>query len=800
MRFLIRFIFYILIAWLLSPILEVIFPVPTKNMVDSFVNLSEKKGQDILFMLRLLSWSLLLYLIFRFTRPLFEFIAPTSRRYSVTKPMRRVQGIITEVGLILLIFITLSVIPTFYVFLNLPELHFNHEVEKSIKNLAEKRSETRNNLIYEAGRLNDYVLGKEFYWSRATPDKEYIASDTLLIPIPDEDGPYTSKSVPYFFPSLKDGSIKSASERIAMLKAQENDVKVYWLFRKFREREDYKNYFRSLRKAYKEYETAIKESQEFLGFPYDDDDPSSIKYFIGNHERGPEFTLTYENSASSKKFEYDSEKFRVVLFPYLQIVGAVAFILYFLTHLSIRIRLASHFEKVLRFFEQGRFGLGGASRFAGVVEEWATQFKKQEFGIFLGKSLFNPRTIIGSEDKRHMLTVAATRAGKGTTAIIPNLLLWKGSAIVVDPKGTNAIVTARRRRELEQNVQIIDPFSITNEESASFNPLQDLNPNSPTIREDIYLIAEALVIPDPNQKERHWDNGARTVIAGLIAQLISDPKYKNPNLSHIRDLLALGPKDQEDLWLDMMLNEGVGGLARDAGSRILRGSSTNEINSILSNADKHTEWLSSPTMKKLLSSSSLDFSQIRKEPTTVYLVVPPNKLETYNRFIRLFLNLSLAAVSTGERSKLPILMIMDEFLALGRMEEVEKALGLLAGYNLILWPIIQEFGKLKDIYKDSFNAFIDNSRAIQVFGVTGESAKFVSEHLGDRRTKNLVDNNGMERVAKLRSPYEVTIDVNVENNWQYVLRAGKAPLAIERVAYYQHKMFEGLYDPDPDYA
>jgi type IV secretory pathway TraG/TraD family ATPase VirD4 len=241
--------------------------------------------------------------------------------------------------------------------------------------------------------------------------------------------------------------------------------------------------------------------------------------------------------------------------------------------------------------EQGRFGFGGSARFAGLIEEWGSRFKDQKQGLFMGRSLYNPLLNIGLEDSRHMLTIAGSRAGKGTTSIIPNLLLWEGSTLVVDPKGTNAAVTARRRRNMGQDVYIVDPFNILeDEESASFNPLEYLDPESPTIREQINIITEALVVPDQHQRERHWDDGAKTVIAGMIAHLVSSPQYKRPTLSMLRDLISALPDEQVSLWADMSLNEGAGRLAKDAANRIIQGIGTNEISSIISNADKHTEW------------------------------------------------------------------------------------------------------------------------------------------------------------------------------------------------------------------
>ena len=649
-KFILRYVLIGILVWFLRSIFETILQFPTESMMDGLIDIKTQGGQKTLYIIRYIVWIFFLDFLIRYSKPIFSFLSPNAKRFSVTKPFRRFQGIIAE----------------FFMF-----------------------------GTYYLGVLLVFFIGATFF----------------------------------------------------MFLIEMNQVS------------------ESLKKA--------TLSEEVIG------------YIWRNFKSDP---IDFIKPAY--------EKLNIIIF-------LVALVLYGLSLSDGRVSSGRDYESFLRVIQQSRFGLGGFARFAGLFEEWATSLKDQKQGLFLGRSLYNPYLTIGSEDPRHMITIAGSRAGKGTTAIIPNLLLWKHSVVVIDPKGTNAAVSARRRRELRQDVYLIDPFNIVEgEDTASFDPLANLDPNSPTIREEISVIAEALVVPDPEPKEKHWDDGAKTVIAGLIAHIISSDKIKEKSLFKIRELLSLPPDDQNDLWIDMMMNESAGRLAIDAASRMLRGKGTAEISSILSNADKHTEWLSSPAIQKVLSSSTFEFSQLKEKRTTIYLVLPPNLLETHNRFLRLFINLTLSQMSIGGRSKIPVLMLMDEFLALGRMTEVEKAFGLLAGYNLIMWPFIQDYGRLKDIYKNSVNAFINNSRAIQVFGVfDGETTRFVSERLGNRVMDSYSTKIKNHRTVPLRSPSEVSMDVSAESNRQYIIRAGKTPLLIEKVAYYDnsYSKFKNLYDKDPDY-
>lgn len=470
---------------------------------------------------------------------------------------------------------------------------------------------------------------------------------------------------------------------------------------------------------------------------------------------------------------------------------------YFFLYLPQKPKIAGVYIKTIRFLEQGRFGLGGSGRFAGMFEEWELPYRQNSYSLYLGRSLYNSLCEVGIEDDRHMLTIAGSRAGKGTTTIIPNLLLWKGSALVIDPKGTNAAVTARAREEMGHAVHVVDPFDVLgNGKTASFNPLDEIDPESKRAREQVLVLADALVVPDPHTKDRHWDDGARTVIAGMLAHLITNPPHGgSPWIGDIREWLTLPMEDTAALWVDMKANTSMGGLARDAAARVIRGIKTNEILGILSNADKHTDWLGSEAIGEALRRSAFTFGDLKRQPTTVYLVLPPEFLATHNRFLRLFVNMAINRMSVGGRSKIPVLLMLDEFLALGRMEEVEKAFSLMAGYNLTIWPFVQDFARLKDLYETSANTFITNSRAIQAYGVFDETTcEFISKQLGNRVPASVIGSGANRLGVPLRDPSEVARDIEAGSGRQYILRAGKSPLLLEKVPYYQEGALEALGD------
>jgi len=456
------------------------------------------------------------------------------------------------------------------------------------------------------------------------------------------------------------------------------------------------------------------------------------------------------------------------------------------------------YSRLMRILDQGRFGRGGSARFAAMFEEWGRRHNGRS--LYMGKSLFNPWDEIGLDGEAHMLTVAGSRGGKGSSVIIPNLLEWTGSAVVIDPKGTNANVTAQARRDMGQDVHIIDPFGIVTKDSARFDPLEKLDATDEILRELVGSISDALVHIPPETKDPHWDEGAKTIISGLIAHMLSS-RENAKWLPNIRDLISQLPQAMDDLWEDMAVSKEAFDLPRDVARRVLRGVKTNEILSIMSNVDKHTEWLANPKLARIMSNPTFKLTDLRDKPTTIYLVIPPRAVKRHRRLIRLFVNLVIDTAETGGRSPTPILMMIDEFLSLGRMDEFPEAFQTMASYNLIMWPFVQNMGRMQELYGKDFNEFESSSRAIQVFSVSDkETREFISEKLGNRPLANIGSVTRSNENIALRSPDDVEKDIAPDSQRQYIIERGKPPMLIERVPYFKGKRFAGQYAPDPDYS
>lgn len=355
--------------------------------------------------------------------------------------------------------------------------------------------------------------------------------------------------------------------------------------------------------------------------------------------------------------------------------------------------------------------------------------------------------------QRHFLSVAPTRSGKGVSLIIPNLLQYKGSCIVIDPKGENAWITAKFRREkLLQKTIILDPWGEVNrrygdlagekELTYRFNPLSILDPSSDHYADDLAYLADALII---NQgKDPHWDDSARELVAGLMAYAV-ESFGDDASLSMVRLLLSKPSEEIAGIAKDAQ-NLGFESVAARKLGRFINDSK--EVSSIVSTALTQTAFLDSVTLGESLATADFSFEDLVNDKTgsTIYLVLPVDKLQTYGRWLRLMVSIGIRTVARNTKPlKFPVLFLLDEFGTIGRLSAVAQAYGLMAGLQMCIWAFVQDLGQLKRDYPDDWETFIGNSKVVTFFNVMDQStAEYFSKMLGKEtveeisvRTKNM---------------------------------------------------------------
>ena len=410
----------------------------------------------------------------------------------------------------------------------------------------------------------------------------------------------------------------------------------------------------------------------------------------------------------------------------------------------------------------------------------------------------------------HLLTIAPTRSGKGVGAIIPNLLLADRSILCINPKGENARVTARARRRFGP-VHVLDPFAASGLPSAAFNPLDGLDPYSLDLAEDVAALADALVYDPPGQVgEAHWNEEAKALIAGLILHVVCDEDAGPRTLSTVRHLLTLAPDAWSTQLGRMAQSPAAAGLVARAAFRQM-GKSEREAAGVLSSAQRHTHFLDSPRMTAVLGRSDFRFEDIKETTCSVFLVLPPDRLATHARWLRLMVVQALnAVVRSTARPPSSALFLLDEFAALGRLEPIERAFGLMAGYGLQLWVILQDLHQLRATYGERAGTFLSNAGITQIFNVADvDTASWVSRTMG--ATTQAYETRGTSQsqpLAHWRATFGASSSTHLTRrdlltpdevmrlgaNLELLLRPGAAPVIAEKVRHYADGEFRGMFD------
>ncbi|MGE0279037.1 MAG: type IV secretory system conjugative DNA transfer family protein [Rhizobiaceae bacterium] len=383
--------------------------------------------------------------------------------------------------------------------------------------------------------------------------------------------------------------------------------------------------------------------------------------------------------------------------------------------------------------------------------------------LWVGETFEGEARPIGYHDDRHVLLVSGTRGGKGTGVIIPNLCLWPGSCIVIDPKGENATVTAQRRGNgseyaygLGQTVRVLDPFGEVQLDpslKARYNPLDAIDPQSELAVDDAARIAAALVVVE-NRNDPFWELAARNLIKALILHVLTEPDFEGRrNLVSVWRLLRQGdwltverarrakqekiPSGFTLLWHGMKRNEAYNGLIAGEAEQMLDMHERTR-SGILKVATTATEFIDGLPMQRLLETSDFDLADIKTDPKgfSIYLTLPQRFMTTHYRWLRLMIDL---AVGEMERIKgrpatgFPTLFLLDEFAGLKRMETIEHAAAQAAGFGAKFCFVLQNLPQLKEVYSDAWETFLGNSGLRIFFQIDDNfTRKYLSEQLGER--------------------------------------------------------------------
>lgn len=322
----------------------------------------------------------------------------------------------------------------------------------------------------------------------------------------------------------------------------------------------------------------------------------------------------------------------------------------------------------------------------------------------------------------HLLTVAPTRSGKSTTTIIPNLVRYKGSCVVLDPKGELFAQTADWRRKNVGPVYRISPFQA---ETDAYNPLDNVKSFS-----DAQALADLIMPPDPLAQD-FFRKDAIAVLTAMIMFVTEAAPPGHRNMAEVRRMTA-APLDLFTEAIKTMSASRTTGIAH-AANIVLGKDRTKSIPNLRDTLNTELAIWDDPALHGATSFASFDFRSLKDAPATVYITVPFHKMSAYAAFLKITLTTALEAMLQNERiPDIPVLFVLDEFLSLGPFPQFRDAIRTHASAGVRLWFFLQDLPTLEEHYPAGWKAFFNTS--VKTFFGTDEyyTARTISDFLGDR--------------------------------------------------------------------
>jgi type IV secretion system protein VirD4 len=357
----------------------------------------------------------------------------------------------------------------------------------------------------------------------------------------------------------------------------------------------------------------------------------------------------------------------------------------------------------------------------------------------------------------HVVTIGLPRTGKGTDIIIPALLEYPGSALVIDPKAELAAVTARHRLDMGHKVFIINPYNVFSDvlrkrapeaiNGAAFNPLRRLDYKMPGFVGQVRNIAQSLVIGGAQDKDSYFVDSARDLVSCLIMAVCKDAAPEDKNLGQVRALLAQRydePGEGLALVLEEMAASDFASLRQTAAQFL--DIKSKDVPAIIRTAQQQLAFLDEPEIVDSLNDAepgrAFDFADMKREKITVFLVLPVEELSDKAKWFRLLVASSIGSLLRGGKGG-RVLMLLDEFALLGRLSAIADNLGVLGGMNIQLWPILQNLGQLWRYYQNEAEGFLSTAGVLQFLSLFDETtAKEVVRRAGQVRERKTTYSQG----------------------------------------------------------
>jgi type IV secretion system protein VirD4 len=470
--------------------------------------------------------------------------------------------------------------------------------------------------------------------------------------------------------------------------------------------------------------------------------------------------------------------------------------------------------------QKHRRALHGSARWAN-DKEIRNAHLVQDDGIVIGK---HKGEILHFPGQQFVLLAAPTRSGKGVGVVIPNLLTYSGSVVVLDIKQENYNITAGYRKDvLKQETWLFNPFAEDREPDTGraaprthrYNPLS-------SITDGVFRVGDILAIGNAiwptGGKDAFWNDNARNLFLAIVLFLceIRDRRLKDDSLPNylvtmgevLRQSSGRGTGQSVKKYLQSQIETypWLSSECLDAMANFLS-ASDDVLASILSTFNAPLTIWRNPVVDAATSQNDFDLADVRTRPMSIYIGITPDHLEDAKLLVNLVfsqlvnLNTKQLPQDNPQRYRYPCLLLMDEFTAIGKVNILAKAVSYIAGYNLRLLPIIQSLSQLESVYgREDARTFVTN-HAMQILFAPREQkdANEYSEMLGtftekgvsESRSKQILDPKGSsESISDQKRALMLPQELKELGQWkEIVLLENTKPILCDKIRYYDDPAF-----------
>lgn len=449
----------------------------------------------------------------------------------------------------------------------------------------------------------------------------------------------------------------------------------------------------------------------------------------------------------------------------------------------------------------------GSARFASVWMLFRNKLFKAR-GLWIGEWI---RQLDVYFDGTHALTFGASGSGKGTCAILPNLLRHS-RMFVVDPGGENTAVAIKHWRREGYALSIINPFAMYGEHPYDlpvhgFNPLDLLDPASASFAADAKVLAEMLTprLGNEGMNGSYFKDSSERIKMALLIHIKTTQPPEKQNLTRLYELVNMDTDGWTDLVEALRENDACDGLVRNEANTLTRieTQAPEEFSAIYSTLQQDLSWLADPQVRENMKRSDVDFGVLKdasKRGAVISVVMPLEYIETHAAITRLAMACTILTMQRRPQSAHKVLFLIDEAAALAKITRFPNWLATLRRYNVVIWSIWQNLGQVKQLYAANWEGVIANCGLLQVLGIADvETAEYSEKTLGRTTVTSTSTGARGEKSTSETARSLLTADelTRLKPEKMIVRIAGLDPLVLYKTPYWRQPALRGRFHANP---